>query len=135
MNKKKMTQEDKELLYKDLCSRKPYFLKVQWGEKIFNIIGIGFGRATLIIPFMSCTSGTPLIEEIRPLLRPLDDATEDEIKEYERLSEKINNPLDEHIVVDWLDSHFFDHRGLIERELAIKTTKETYENLIGQLII
>lgn len=134
-----MTQEDKELLYKDLCSRMLYHIKVQWGEGIFNIIDIGFGRVTLIIPFMSCTSGTPLIEEVKPLLRPLDDMTDEEAEEFNDLRNALSDydsPVSDIAkTINWLDSHFFDHRGLIERNLAIKTTKETYENLIGQIII
>lgn len=32
-----MTQEDKELLLKDLCARLPYDVKVLYDNKVFNI--------------------------------------------------------------------------------------------------
>lgn len=115
-----MAQEDKELLFKDLCARLPYFgLMVQYKGEDFNIIDIGFGRVTLVKPFMSSTSGSPLIEEIKPYLRPMSSMTEEERKYLQKLP----FPYD---FVDWLTAHHFDYRNLIEKGLALEATTEMY---------
>ena len=146
-----MTQEDKELLLKDLSARLPYFgLMVQYKGEDFNIIDIGFGRVTLVKPFMSSTSGSPLIEEIKPYLRPMSSMTEEEfekLKEYSGLKyEQLDlasyqngtykcldfylSEIPSYVVIlvfDWLNIHHFDYRDLIEQNLAIEAPKEMYE--------
>jgi len=126
-----MTQEDKELLFKDLCARLPYYgLMVQYKGEDFNIIDIGFGRVTLVKPFMSTTSGSPLIEEVKPYLRPMSSMTEEEIKEFTSITENvlvIGKKYTAILSIDsinWLNAHHFDYRGLIEKGLAIAVTKE-----------
>lgn len=58
-------------------------------------------------------------EYIKPYLRPMSSMTEEEKLMYEGLMIGIDNISYMLDVTDWLNSHHFDYRGLIERELAI----------------
>lgn len=117
-----MTQEDKELLLKDLSARLPYGVICK-SESYKNIL------------FNS--SDIPLIEseEIKPYLRPISSMTDKECEEYRKFSyygaasvrpyahgDFIAVPSFEKM--DWLNAHHFDYRGLIEKGLAIEVTEE-----------
>jgi hypothetical protein len=70
------------------------------------------------------------IIDIKPYLRPMSSMTEEEANEFETISEGLfTNEAPEQIwgeVIDWLNAHHFDHRGLIERGLAIAVTEGMY---------
>ena len=60
--------------------------------------------------------------EIKPYLRPMSNMTEEEKLMYEGLmigTDNISYMLD---VVDWLNAHHFDYRGLINKFLALDAT-------------
>ena len=146
-----MTQENKELLLKDLCARLPYNVKVEYNgttfTNIFDVLGIAHGRIVLCLPFMSKTE-YPLIKEVKPYLFPLSSITEEESIELFKLFEislidsigadyiKINEctgitffldkgfDVETHLdkLIDWLNAHHFDYRRLIEKGLAIDAT-------------
>lgn len=143
-----MTQEQKELLLKDLCARLPYGVKVNneiQGD--FNIYGICenfvFGRNEVChIDFD--------VEKIKPYLFPLSSMTEKQMEELNRLCtmyipERFNfddyhpyaykgiKVLYKHVdgdykfdfkidVIDWFNKNHFDYRGFIEKGLAIDAT-------------
>lgn len=129
-----MTNKEKELLTKDLCSRLDnHSLLVKYGEEDYNIIGISFGRVILVKPFMSMTSASPLIEEVKPYLRPMSSMTEEEKSEYCELQDRFlcssQYPVtDAFEMFDWLNSHHFDYRGLIEKGLALEAPEDMYNN-------
>ena len=120
-----MTQEDKELLLKDLCARLPHkikFLRESWNyesdqelsviESLEDIDKDGYINNTKVYK----------VEDIKPYLFPLSSMTEEEKLMYEGLmigTDNISYMLD---VIDWLNSHYFDYRGLIEKGLAIDAT-------------
>ena len=120
-----MTQEDKELLLKDLCARVPHkikFLRESWNyesdqelsviESLEDIDKDGYINNTKVYK----------VEDIKPYLFPLSSMTEEEKLMYEGLmigTDNISYMLD---VIDWLNSHYFDYRGLIEKGLAIDAT-------------
>ena len=123
-----MTQEDKELLLKDLCSRLPYRVKVTWdGEYPLTVT-----------PYIYCaiTSEDNIDNLPKLLLRPMSDMTEEEKKiqkDYIYHFSKNSLPNYEgdfvfeeeaHDYIDWLNEHHFDYRGLIEKDLAIAVTSE-----------
>ena len=128
-----MAQEDKELLLKDLCARLPYgvcvHIRYKEGEPCY-------GKLTPrdIQWFINSN-----IENIKPYLRPMSSMTEEEKKEwywlqrntiqvdcYEEGDEKtIDLPYLEDLI-DWLNSHHFDYRGLIEKGLAIEAPEGMY---------
>lgn len=120
-----MTQEDKELLLKDLSARLTYKVKVCLYEKETCILtGIDGNEV-----YLNVDSDSFRIGSIKPYLRPMSSITEDEAKEFNELSKKLFEHREpEKIwadVVDWLNKHHFDYRGLIEKGLAIEVTKES----------
>ena len=144
--------QDKELLLKDLCARLPYNVRVEYNgttfTNIFDVLGIAaHGRIVLCLPFMSKIE-CPLIEEVKPYLFPLSSITEEESIELFKLFEislidsigadyiKINEctgitffldkgfDVETHLdkLIDWLNAHHFDYRGLIPKGFAIDAT-------------
>ena len=62
------------------------------------------------------------VSKIKPYLFPLSSMTEEEKLMYEGLmigTDNISYMLD---VVDWLNAHHFDYRGLIDKSLALDAT-------------
>ena len=127
-----MTQEEKELLLKDLCARWPYEVKV-WYLNGSGAISTVKG----IVDDVCYFNENPIhdnfchIETVKPYLRPMSSMTEEEGKEFvklhtdDRLIGKIEQ-LDG-MSVDWLNSHFFDYRGLIPMGLALEAPEEMYK--------
>lgn len=125
-----MTQE-KDLLLRDLCARLPYGVKIRLSRKhnrpeenivlnnvivnkdgfvVFNIIGYNY-----------------LLSEIKPYLRPMSSMTKEEENEWWEFNNK-NTIVETHSYsIDWLNSHHFDYRNLIERGLAIKAPEGMYK--------
>ena len=67
---------------------------------------------------------------IKPYLRPMSNMTEEEEREYNVFCTRNYLGIDEETAscfMDWLNSHHFDYRGLIEMGLAIEAPKEMYE--------
>ena len=108
-----MTQEDKELLLKDLCARLPY------GVKIHKVL------------YEATTLNERDIEAFRkgiddmliPYLRPMSSMTEEEEIYYNTVYTRLKFYEKE----DWLNAHHFDYRGLIEKGLAIEALEGMYE--------
>lgn len=118
-----MTQENKELLLKDLCARLPYGVKVNneiQGD--FVIYGICenyiFARTT--------TSHADFrIENIKPYLFPLSSMTEEQSKVYHELINGMFGTsalINFEILTDFFNANHLDYRGLIEKGLAIDAT-------------
>ena len=125
-----MTQEDKELLLKDLCARLPYgvIFKDEFDENLQEIHYIKnediFSKNYSHLPYW--------IETIKPYLRPMSSMTEEErnlirkyCDEHDRLIYDIGVSGQAHSknIVDWLNAHHFDYRNLIEKGLAIEVTE------------
>ena len=142
-----MTQEDKELLLKDLCGRLPYGVKCYAYQ--FKIDGNHcecngtldyiHGNYFYLKDRVSVNNGKTYEDrylDIKPYLRPMTSMTEEERKELDRLGLCEDNAFHEDIygngvfyddateVFDYLNSHYFDYRGLIEKGLAIEVTEE-----------
>ena len=124
-----MTREDKELLYKDLCSRLPYGVRYrhftwndEFGEiyiaaRIYSINTDGYVK--------NCYDDeTVYIDNVRPYLFPLSSMTEEQKKEYQYITERWMYDSSYSIgdSTDWLNKNHFDYRGLIEKGLAIDVT-------------
>ena len=120
-----MKQEDKELLFKDLCARLPYNVICQvefketgkYNSKVMLLSGIFTDEA-----YFTTKDGSIYSNEYKPYLFPISRMTEEEKLMYEGLmigTDSIPYMLD---VIDWLNSHHFDYRGLIEKGLAIDAT-------------
>ena len=127
-----MEQNLKELLLKDLCARLPYGVKVQPSGSASPHKFVGYDKGLARIDIDQRFE----LENIKPYLRPMSSMTEKECIELgninatiENISEVIPNvPYYIEVAyskqIDWLNAHHFDYRGLIEKGLAIKVTKE-----------
>ena len=131
-----MTQEDKELLVKDLCARLPYGVKIN--ENIqgdFTVIGLTTERVFTTCEAEGCHNDFP-IECVKPYLFPLSSMTDNQKVEYNSLRDlvpteqqcEVGNLLgdfkfvDNWRSIDYLNSHHIDYRGLIKKGLAIDAT-------------
>lgn len=148
-----MTQEQKQLLIKDLCSRLPYETWVKYEGKEWLVTGYGHGRVSLLPSVFSSVGGPcPLMEEVRPYLRPISSMTEDEmdklfdvlhidkdgndedwIKINDALGIKFFFPTGKWVenvaeAYDYLNSIHIDYRGLIENGFALEAPANMYKN-------
>ena len=128
-----MTQEDKNLLLKDLCARLPYGVKLNNGLKLRSI--------DTLTQIVSCPGSDKKIDCIKPYLRPMSSMTEEEMKvlcnpaielELKHLSLNSDGPSIASMAsstyqIDWLNAHHFDYRGLIEKGLAIEAPEGMYK--------
>lgn len=105
-----MTQEEKELLLKDLCARLPYGVFIKDGN-----------RSTPIKCDLDCHPNLDDLENIKPYLRPMSSMTEEEKKEYENCYQS-DDTTTATLLVDFYNKKMFDYRGLIERGLGIDCT-------------
>ena len=124
-----MTQEHKELLLKDLCTRLPYGVKcivtksrIEEGQK-----GDMGKLVCICLEGVNCTSDIPFFSEFgnfKPYLFPLSSMTEEQKQEYQYITERWMNDPSYSISdsIDWLNKNHFDYRGLIESGLAIDAT-------------
>jgi hypothetical protein len=142
-----MTQEDKELLIKDLCARLPYGVKMNHiaddEHSPKTLIGVAKDMITLEgLGGYECVD----IKDYKPYLFPLSSMTEEQFNELKYFAE-LNYETDtlelvewennyktlefwlEEVpsycvikVFDWLNKNHFDYRGLIEKGLAIDAT-------------
>ena len=121
-----MTQEEKELLFKDLCSRLPYGVKI-YLEDFPNATLVGVVNDGIILHCdkYDYTYDTPWdIEYIKPYLFPLSSMTEEQRDEYISTCDyqntyDINNEwIPTLTTFDWCNRNHFDYRGLIPMGLA-----------------
>jgi hypothetical protein len=126
-----MTQEEKELLVKDLCARLPYGVIVHADE--INIVGelidinIPYNIASIRIDVQSGKYTPAPISDVKPYLRPITSMTEEEKQDYNSKYEGKDFTWELYYgSTDWLLEHHFDFRGLIEKGLAIEAPEGMY---------
>ena len=118
-----MTQEDKELLLKDLCARLAYHTRVKvWlkdGTTEEGPLDLEHNYGDVLRDAFYYNE----IVKIKPYLFPMSSMTEEQKKEYNLLRNIVDNELyDIWESIDYLNAHHFDYRGLIEKGLAIDAT-------------
>lgn len=120
-----MTQEDKELLLKDLCARLPYGVKVNTIQGDFTVIGLTEERVFTTCETEGCHNDFP-IECIKPYLFPLSSMTEEQTKELINLINTGQNNNNEFMRslcrIEFYHKYHFDYMGLIPKGLAIDAT-------------
>ena len=136
-----MTQEDKELLLKDLCARLPYDVKIRVNDKIETVEGINIlDNIVEFGTYMACD-----IDEVKPYLFPLSSISEDQkydfhcrfIKNdcnFDDFKKFLYNGMwrrklltftslyDIEAIIDWFHKNHIDYRDLILMGLAIDAT-------------
>ena len=139
-----MTQENKELLLKDLCARLPYGVKIQvpyedgsgyFDETVWEVNNDG--------PFHVNGWGIEY-EYVKPYLFPLSSMTEEMMEEFDSLFNGTFQYFNQGVIsasylwdrneakfvgehecsklIDFFNSHHIDYRNLIEKGLAIDAT-------------
>lgn len=131
-----MTQEEKELLLKDLSARLPYGIKaeIKYYDGVYNLQAIYTNGTTYATRDVRYPIET-YFEDCKPYLFPLSSMTEEQKNDLfnccynaEQEASKFSNSklkfvYDYEIVkVDWFNKNHFDYRGLIEKDLALDAT-------------
>lgn len=126
-----MTQEKKNLLITDLSARLMHGVKCEVRHKTVegyktDIMTLG-GVFTYQCYFVD-DKGSAYSNEFKPYLRPMSSMTEEERGEYNIIKCSIcPDDADDYAgFVDWLNSHHFDYRGLIELDLALEAPEGMY---------
>lgn len=146
----------KEIFLRDLCSRLPYGVKVRFTvdmsydtefDEVTQICDFdgelcSIDCGNLEVKINTCMSDenvnvvvdeflneSPItIDECKPYLRPMESMTKNEEAMYEGLmmgTDDISFMLD---VIDWLNAHHFDFRGLIKQGLALEAPTNMYND-------
>lgn len=153
-NRTKITQKEKQLLFKDLSARLPYHVRLKvWlkdGTTEEGFLDLEHNYADVLLDAFYYNE----IKDIKPYLRSLSSMTEEEAKEIATLHEIVDilsiKHTDKYIditvddgfgsterriiwydeiissieIFDLLNKKHFDYRGLIPMGLAIEVTKE-----------
>ena len=129
-----MTQEEKDLLLKDLCARLPYGVRYRhlaWDDdrgeeciaaKIYSINSDGYVK--------NCYDDeTIYIDNVRPYLFPLSSMTEEQYDQLYIDSHVKNDSIDildalanDMDAIDYCNKNHLDWRGLIPKGLALDAT-------------
>ena len=112
-----MTQEDKELLLKDLCARLPYRIKASYYDAEEGCETWDEIEGVTLDGYVDIGQYSLPIESIKPYLFPLSSITGEEWEDCKK-----NGMRNATTIVDWANAHHFDFRGLIEKGLAIDAT-------------
>lgn len=141
-----MTQEEKQLLLKDITARLSYGLKVQidFGEHCIKYdIDRYVDDAVICVWPETFEIGVNDedqacdIEDVKPYLRTMSSMTEEEAEEYNDLVNELSDydykpEQSASKMVDWLNKKKFDYCGLIPMGLALEATEEMYNNKTEQ---
>lgn len=113
-----MTQKDKDLLFKDLCARLPYGVKVLYENKVLNIDYISAIYEEIKLD--NHNNYTIDISDVKPYLFPLSSMTEEQKKEYyDKYCLSDYYALEK---FDWFNENHLDYRGLIPKGIANDAT-------------
>ena len=127
-----MTQEQKQLLLKDLCARLPYNVVIRCTDNDTDY---------------KCFLTTDILNELlhnieyydyKPYLRTMSSMTEEEKKEFDSLMNKVEERCINAYGIggytlaftelnDWLNKNMFDYCGLIEKGLALEAPEGMYK--------
>ena len=133
-----MTEEDKELLLRDLSARLPYGVRVfvsgddfdnyQYPYLLTAVSKFGQDIFCKIYSPIYTPLGCPDIENVKPYLRSMSSMTEEEQRTLDSMCNGVEmvsrlsglKMFDK--AFNWLNENHFDYRGLIEKGLAIDAT-------------
>lgn len=142
-----MTDQEKELVYRELCSRIPYGVKFLWddhglegGSKVVKLYKVKVYGET-IDDYVFSGLGQPepgyeydcRIDDIKPYLRPMSSRTNEEVEEYAGYIRSMMNEMNGHHLFNvskklmkFCLSHYLDINNLIEKGLALEAPDGMY---------
>ena len=136
-----MTQEEKNILLKDLCARLPYgvFIHYHWsreGNTIDEDRELDFSDVETLKYNIENPQNDWCEISWKPYLRPMSSMTEEEEYYYFRCIDEVDGYKITVTVIyqdkalellDWLNAHHFDYRGLIPMGLALEAAEGMYK--------
>ena len=144
-----MTKENRELLLKEIGARLQYGVKIlhetwnyEWDQELSLLCRVtGIDENFVYYKVIDEHTGEEYREDKtvvslfddKLFLRPMSSMTEEEKREYNSFSlgeDWASNPymsVPVFHVLDWLNSHHFDYRGLIEKGLALEAPEGMYK--------
>lgn len=148
-----MNKEEKELLLMDLCARLPYETRVRYIYAFAGAVGIsGYSDEGILSYDKLQNFSLPnvgyekrRVDNILPYLRPMSSLTKEERIEIGKVIQKDRiNPSGEikaegsdnlllctvrqsANLMEWLNAHHFDYRGLIDMGLALEALEGMYD--------
>ena len=122
-----MTQEEKQLLLKDLCGRLPYGVIVSYkspfGESDIKVTCYNIGYVL--------QPGNDWWSECKPYLHPMSSMTEKEKKELDECYGSEESTISDTEVaiklLNFYNINHFDYHGLIEKGLALEAPEDMYK--------
>lgn len=134
-----MTQEEKNLLLKDLCARLPYGVKAKILDESVLQYDYTAEEGGVINGIENLNDGLFVIkcredgyvlsyDEFKPYLRPMSSMTEEEQRTLDSMCNgvemvsRLSGLKMFNKAFNWLNENHFDYRGLIEKGLAIDAT-------------
>jgi len=133
-----MTQEEKQLLLKDLSARLPYGVicfapDYEYGDigKLWCIEPFEDLDPQITVQYPKGNTITKFCSEVKPYFRPLSSMTEEEVNQYYKIrtGEDRNKPLGEldAELFDFYNSRHLDYNELIKKELALEAPAGMYK--------
>ena len=136
-----MTQDERNLLMKDLSTRLPYGVKLGFYAEATKqtytctLLGLEPQDEKPVIAKTDCGNFCVLADHVKPYLFPMASMTEEQREKYESLCEtsytrhyecgpivyntKFHDTVES---IDYLIENHFDYRGLIPMDLALDAT-------------
>lgn len=146
-----MTQEEKELVFRDMSARLLYNPKIKIGEYDYELVGYNPQEnetQPVTVRFYKNDVAYYVhipIDDYKPYLRPMSSMTKEEqrfiatkfnadkmasIVTYTASEDGLSEVCIEDTVglIDWLNRNMFDYRGLIPKGLALVAREGMYKN-------
>ena len=124
-----MTQEEKQLLLKDICARLPYGVIIHRND----YFDPKYPRPNETLTIGNLAQYTEDIERwgVKPYLHPMSSMTKEEREEIVKLhiDDRITSNIEicDANCVDFYNSHHLDYRGLIPMGLALEAPEGMYK--------
>lgn len=121
-----MKQKDKKLLFIDLSARLPYHVRCKiWlkgGTTEEGLLDLEHNYGDVLQHAFYYND----IKNIKPYLRPFSSMTEVEKHIFDTMTRGYTIHQQTSLF-DWLNTHHFDYRGLIEKGLALEASECMYD--------
>ena len=122
-----MTQEDRNLLLKDLCARLPYNVVIRCTDNDTDY------KCFLTTDILNELLHNTEYYDYKPYLRPMSSMTAEErtkiaaLSKFNGLTKSADFAECSSIVVDYCNPRYLDYRGLIEKGLALEAPENMYK--------
>ena len=124
-----MTQEQKDLLLKDLCARLPYGVKVlclrDFNHEWYNLTMVDIeDNEVYLTTYEPYANRYVEIEVVKPYLFPFESMTEEQKQQYQSLliQDAFGTSDNAFTLQDFYNENHLDYRGLIPKGLANDAT-------------